>query len=146
MKNRRYIIFLLLVIFFGVAILLATSSSLLMVPLGNVPAGTLITWLGLVSLPLLLVLLLRKLHKPENQVLNGFRTALFAILLLAVIWGFVAFALAGNWAFNFSSASPSFRGSVRAGVYFWNYTYAVAGLPLVFLLVYGLYGLIKRKR
>ena len=56
MKNRRYIIYLLLIIFLGVADLLLTSSSLIVVPLGGVPAGTLITWLGLVSLPLLLVL------------------------------------------------------------------------------------------
>jgi len=56
---------------------------------------------------------------------------MFCLLLLSAAWGFVSYGLAGNWAFNFSNQSGSFRGSVAAGGVFRAYTVAVVAASLV---------------
>lgn len=118
---------------------LIAAPFVLVVPLfGNtaIPAGTPITWAGLVALPLTLRLGIRPLDRPTAP-FRRYRVLLNGILLLALAWGLVSYALAGNWSFSFSGQATGFRGSPAASVYFWYYTYAVAGLPLLWGLVFG---------
>lgn len=56
---------------------------------------------------------------------------MIGLLLLCAAWGFVAYGLAGNWAFNFSNQSGSFRGSVAAGEIFWAYSKSIVGLAVL---------------
>jgi hypothetical protein len=137
-----------LLVLIAVAFLFITGAAVLTAPLfgsSQVPAGTPITWAGLVALPLTLRLGIRPLDRPTEP-FRTYRVLLNGILLLALAWGLVSYALAGNWSFSFSGAAAGFRGSPAASVYFWYYTYAVAGLPLLWGLVYGGHMVVRRWR
>lgn len=144
--RTRIAFWLVLLLFLTSASLLVVGSPVLMQPvfgIPNLPAGTPITWIGLVALPLTLRLGIRPLRRPDEP-FRTYRVLLNAILLLALSWGLVSFALAGNWSFRFRGDAPSFQGSAEASVYFWYYTFAVAGLPLLWGLVYGGHMLVRR--
>ncbi|MCB9264854.1 MAG: hypothetical protein H6558_07515 [Lewinellaceae bacterium] len=123
-------------------VLILTASPLLVrpiVPGANFPLGNLIIWIGLISLPLAIYTGIEKLYRPKTRIQKGFRTIILIILLLNAAWGFVGYYLSGNWAFNFTNDPQS---SIR----YWNYIYFIVLSPLVFLLAYGIYSLIRHFR
>lgn len=135
---RKAYFFLALIILFSALGLLVSGSSLLVVDIGNgFPLGTIITWIGIIALPSTILFGNSKLLKPENKKLQIYQKILFSILLTSISWGFVAFLLAGNWAYTFEF-SDTFQGSQNAGLWFWTYSIFVTALPLLFLLIYFL--------
>lgn len=56
---------------------------------------------------------------------------MICLLMLCAAWGFVAYGLAGNWAFNFSTQTDSFQGSVVAGEIFWAYSKSIVAMTLL---------------
>ena len=113
--------------------LLATGSPWLLVEMTlapGLPLGTLVAWAGIISLPVASFLGFQGYLGRESRLSRGSRYSLLCLLLLSVAWGLVSYGLAGNWAFNFSHQSGSFRGSVAAGGVFRVYTVTVVAANL----------------
>ena len=53
-------------------------------------------------------------------------------MVLGVLWYPISWYLADNFSGSFGGGGD-FRGSARAGEYYWHYTYAVVGYPLILL-------------
>jgi hypothetical protein len=143
---NRSIVFLFSIILLVALFLLATGSELLVVPflgLEHVPWGTPITWAGLVSLSGLVYQAVPALRKPENRFVNVLSILLKITLVLAILWGFVCFGLAGNWSYSFSEKA-TFQGGQTAMMLFWYFSGALAVLPILVLLLHGLGRLIRR--
>lgn len=108
-------------------ILLVTGSSLLTIALDDkklIPFGTLITWAGMISLPLTIYWGIKELRKPTiklNKILAGF---LKLIIILGILWVPISFLLAGNLSFSFSE-KESFQGGQVAMKWFWRLSYGI---------------------
>ena len=135
---RRAGVAVALLIFITSVYLLVTSSPLLVLmavePIG-LPMGNLTTWAGIVALPVASCV-------GFSAYLSGNTTGgrvsgiiMRTLLVLAAAWGFVSFGLAGNWMFNFSASSDSFRGSALAGEIFWIYTISIVAITLLWSMV-----------
>ena len=132
--KRRIAVISALGVFACSAYLLATASPWLLVePVRSwgLPLGTLVAWAGIVSLPLASFLGFHRLLNRKTRPARVARASMIGLLLLCAAWGFVAYGLAGNWAFNFSNQSGSFRGSVAAGEIFWAYSKSIVGLAVL---------------
>ena len=126
--RRKSLVFLALGVFACSAWLLATGSpwSLIEVTLApGLPLGTLVAWAGIVALPVASLLGFHRYLDRESRLSRASRFSVLCLLVLSAAWGLVSYGLAGNWAFNFSNQSVSFRGSVAAGGAFRVYTVAV---------------------
>ena len=138
MKNRKLWFLTSLVIFIAVLTLLITGSPLLdksMSKTANIPWGTLITWLGIISLPLSVYVSSKTLRLPESSLESYLSNILKAILILAFLWVPICYLLAGNIAFNFSE-TEGFQGGQTAMKWFWRYSYGIPIATLVILIVY----------
>lgn len=146
MNYSNYFYFLSICVFLLATFLLVTGSPLLLLEIGNAgfPFGTLITWLGVIALPLAIYFGSSKLQRPTGKTMRIFRLILLIMIVLACSWGFVSYFLAANWSFSFSNRATHFRGSPAAAWYFWRYAYLVGGLPFAFLLVFWIYKLILK--
>ncbi|MBT8276344.1 MAG: hypothetical protein KJO39_09395 [Bacteroidia bacterium] len=69
-----------------------------------------------------------------------YKAIVIVSIMLGVLWYPVTWYLADNFSGSFGG-NGVFRGSARAGEYFWYYTYAIIGLPLLLLLSYFLFRL-----
>ncbi|NNK88592.1 MAG: hypothetical protein HKO90_09940 [Flavobacteriaceae bacterium] len=119
-------------------VILLTGSSLLTYELINkprVPAGTLISWLGLIALPSSFFYGITRIRRPQKRfdsiINNGFK----GLICLGLLWGLICFVLANNWTNSFSSKVDGFRGSVRAGEVFWMFNYVLVAMPFVLLII-----------
>lgn len=140
MGFRRLIALSSLFVVVLVVYLLMTASEVLMVPVLEepfLPAGTLITWLGYIALPLSVYFGFQSLRAPRGGVDRVFAIIFKVLIFAGLIWGGVAFSLAGNRNFSFGN-TEGFRGSVAAGRIYWQFCYILAGLPILGALVYGL--------
>ena len=125
-----------LVIFCSAMYLLVTGSFLLNHPLSEspeIPFGTLITWLGFLSLPGMLYFGFASLRSPQNRTQRILRNAWRISLLLALAWPFISYYLAANWSYTFRG-QEEFRGSDRASYYFWGLCAVAAVWPLLVLI------------
>jgi hypothetical protein len=119
--------------------LLAFSSSVLVTAITpTLPAGTIITWLGLMAVPSMLYFGIKEFRNPSTPFLRSLRWALTADLLMAILWIPISYALAGNLAFNFGHAKTG-QGSVEAGELFWMFTYSIPLLAISITIVYAGY-------
>lgn len=147
--NRRIIYFYCaLILTLSVLLLLVTGSSLLNVALDDeksIPLGTLITWIGMISLPLTVYWGIKELRKPSNQqnrVLSGF---LKIIIVLGFLWVPLSYLLAGNLSFSFSE-KESFQGGQVAMKWFWYLSYGIGIGAILTLLIYWISLLFKKDR
>ena len=125
-----------LMIFAVALVLLITGSPILVVPLSEhlgLPLGNVITWFGMLALVMMIWFGSAGLREPSNRHDRSFRGLWFILLLLAVLWPFVSYALAGNWGFSFR-VQEGFRGSSSAADWFFRYSYAVVLLPILFVV------------
>lgn len=67
----------------------------------NLPVGTLISWLLIVTYATVMLLIFNR--KTENRMRRFLAILLKINLALASVWGFVSFLLSGNWSFNFDN-------------------------------------------
>ena len=130
-----------------VIILLFTGSSLLTLALDKdqtIPLGTLITWTGMISLPLTIYWGISELRKPRsklNQILSIF---LKIILILGILWVPISYLLAGNLSFSFSE-KETFQGGQDAMRWFWRLSYGIGIGAIMIVIVYWI-SLIFRKK
>jgi hypothetical protein len=127
MNKRKIYFYSALILTIGVIILLVTGSSLLNIALNSdetVPFGTLITWIGMISLPLTIYWGIKELRKPTNKlnrILSGF---LKVIIVLGILWVPISFLLASNLSFSFSE-KETFQGGQDAMRWFWRLSYGI---------------------
>ena len=132
--RRRFLAILALAVVVFTVYLLATASPWLSaetVGFSGLPLGTLVTWAGIVSLPVATFFGFDEFLGRETRVARTLRALMICMLLLCAGWGIVSYALAGNWAFNFSNRAGSFQGSVLAGEVFWAYTISIVAMTLL---------------
>lgn len=147
--QRKTVVILALVVFVFSAYLLAMSSPWLLIqPVGlpGMPLGTLITWAGIVSLPVASLLGFHKFLSREIRPARVSRLMLIGLLLSCTAWGLVGYGLAGNWAFNFSNQTDSFQGSGTASKIFWAYSISLIVTSLLASVVFFVFTLFFRHR
>lgn len=143
---RKTVFFIILSIFLLTVYLVFSGAEILNKPLIKaigMPFGTLISWIGIIAFPFSIYFACKHISNPKTRFSKNYQTVLKIIIILAFLWGIVGYYLADNWAFNFSSKSV-FRGGVKAATYFWNYTYIIVILPILFVIIYGLHSVFKK--
>lgn len=146
--NRKIIFFITLLILIICTFLLVTGSDILVkpvVPGSGLPWGTIITWAGLIALPAAILSGIENIRHPGNIVFRILNIANKMAVFFALIWGFVSYYFANNWAFTFSQQTE-FRGSIRASSFFWYYTFFIIVLSLTLLIVYFPYKILNKRR
>ena len=122
--------------------LLITGSPVLTTPITtepSLPAGTLITWAGMISLPLSIYLGFHPFRAGERFL----AIALKLFIILAVLWAPLSYLLAGNLSFSFSEKA-GFQGGQTAMRLFWYFNYTLATAPILLFLLFGLIRVLKK--
>ena len=128
--------------------LLVTASPLLLTSLLNkpyIPNGTIITWLGLLSLPFM-IFSWRKFSKINPTRISRLLNIMLAVtFIIELAWPFVSYILAGNWSFSFSGEAAGFTGSEMAFQFFIYYTAIAVLSPLLVIITPVLFSLFKSR-
>lgn len=135
-RFRKIIFWLSIGVVLTSASLLVSGSGLLVRPVtesSTVPLGTFITWAGLIALPKAILFGRKELYYPSSQRDALYRLAMISALVWAFAWGFVGYALAGNWAMTFSGYVNELRGGELASKLYWANCYFTAMTPLLIL-------------
>lgn len=138
MRYKILTVFFLLVWILCVS-LLVSGSPLLGETLfggGAFPLGTLVTWIGLAVLPVSFYTGFPALRHPEKTSDRIFLLVLLIILIVAGLWGIVAYILSGNWSYTFKGNGDGFSGSNLAAKLFWRITYFTVAIEWFFILIY----------
>ncbi len=144
-SNVRF--YFALIVTLGVAALLVTGSSLLTMALdkGNsIPAGTLITWVGMISLPLTVYWGISDLRHPVKALHRILAVILKVIVVLGILWVPISYLLAGNLSFSFTERTE-FQGGQLAMRIFWYLSYGIGIGTLLVLGIYWLSRLVRRR-
>jgi hypothetical protein len=146
MNRSKVWFFAALIVTFSALILLVTGSSLLTMSLdqsNTVPLGNLITWAGMISLPLAIYWGIRDLRHPSG-ILNNFLSRLLKITLaMAILWVPLSYLLAGNLSFSFSE-KETFQGGQSAMKWFWGFSYGIGIAAISTVLIYWISLLFKK--
>lgn len=148
MNKRKIYFYSALILTIGVIVLLVTGSSLLILALnsnGKIPFGTLITWTGMISLPLTIYWGIKELRKPTNglnRILSGF---LKVIIVLGILWVPISYLLAGNLSFSFSE-KETFQGGQDAMRWFWRLSYGIGIGAILIISTYWISLLFKKDK
>lgn len=130
-----------LLIFLTSLVLLASGSPILVLSLSEsmgLPLGNLIVWLGMLALVLMIWFASPGLRQPCSATDRLYRGVLIVLLVLALTWPFVSYALAGNWEFSFRRRDV-FQGSGEAAIWFFRFSFVVILLPIAFAVVRALH-------
>ena len=147
MKKRKIYFYIALILTLSTFTLLVTGSSILTIALDtdkSIPFGTLITWAGMISLPLTIYWGVKELRRPTkklNKILSGF---LIIIIILGILWVPISYLLAGNLSFSFSE-NETFQGGQTAMRWFWRLSYGI-GIGAVLIIMTYWISLIFRKK
>ena len=148
MNKRKIYFYSALTLTLSVVILLVTGSSLLTIALNSndtLPFGTLITWTGMISLPLTIYWGIKELRKPTNKlnrILSGFLKIVF---VFGVLWVPISYLLAGNLSFSFSE-KETFQGGQDAMRWFWRLSYGIGIGAILTLIAYWISLLFKKNK
>lgn len=137
-----------LLLFLVAAYLLISGHPILVYALSQspaIPAGTPITWFGMIALPLIFYTGIQRIREPHTKIEQVFALLLKTCIALACLWVPIAYLLAGNLSFSFSEKT-SFQGGQNAMRIFWGFTYTIVGAPLVWGLSYGIVSLLRKFR
>jgi hypothetical protein len=146
MTKRKIYFYGSLILTLSVIVLLVTGSPLLNMALDNdksIPFGTLITWTGMISLPLTIYWGIKEMRQPSgklNRILSGF---LKIILILGILWVPISYLLAGNLSFSFSE-KETFQGGQDAMRWFWRLSYGIGIGAVLILSTYWISLLFKK--
>lgn len=147
--SRSKILFIIsLLIFLFSAFLLMTGSSVLLFELNKdpyIPLGTLITWLGIIALPMSIYWGVKNFRVPKRPIHKFLSNLLKLIILLAVLWVPISYGLAGNWSNTFTE-SATFQGGQLAMKIFWTLSYGIPLLAISVLLIHLCLSLIKSSK
>jgi hypothetical protein len=146
-KSQPYF-FACLAIIIIVITLLISGSSILTVPIyegSSIPMGTPITWMGLIALPLTIYFGVKKFrdHNTTYKLLN--QLLKFSVGF-AFLWVPISYLLSENLSFSFSGTATDFQGGQLAMKLFWGYTYGIAILPMILLIIHWFLKLINTIR
>ena len=138
MNKRKVYFYSTLILTLSVIILLVTGSSLLTIALDrdeSIPVGTLMTWTGMISLPLTIYWGIKELRKPSSK-LNRFLSGLLKIIIvLGILWVPLSYLLAGNLSFSFSE-KETFQGGQDAMKWFWRLSYGIGIGAILTITIY----------
>jgi len=137
-KRRKVYFYSALILALSTIILLVTGSSLLVIYLDDkktIPLGSLITWAGMVSLPLTIFFGIREMRKPTTKLHKILAYLLKMIIILAIFWAPISYLLAGNFSFSFSE-KETFQGGQVAMQWFWRLSYGIATGAISILIIY----------
>ena len=129
MNKRNIFFYSALTLTLSVIMLLVTGSSLLTMALdskGTIPLGSLITWVGMISLPLSVYWGVKELRKPSGKLSRFLSGVLKVIIALGILWLPISYILAGNLSFSFTQ-KETFQGGQDAMRWFWRLSY---GIPI----------------
>lgn len=134
-----------LVVFFTASLLFAGSELLGWAVISEpyVPLGNILTWLAVIALPLGLYLGVKRIPMPQSKFDRVFKVLVIAAIALGILWYPVSWYLADNFSGSFGGGG-TFRGSARAGKYYWFYTYAVVGYPLILWVLHLILRLFRK--
>lgn len=127
---------------------MVTGSSLLTIALDyneSIPLGTLLTWAGIISLPLTIYWGSKELRKPSgksNIILSGI---LKIVIIFGILWLPISYLLAGNLSFTFSE-KESFQVGQLAMRWFWLLSYGIGIGAILTLIIYWISLLFKKKK
>lgn len=147
MKKRKIYFFGALILTLCTIVLLVTGSPVLSLALVNdssIPFGTLITWPGMISLPLTIYWGIEEMRIPTgklNKILSGF---LKLMIISGILWVPISFLLAGNLSFSFSE-KEIFQGGQLAMRWFWRFSYGIVIGTILTLIIYWLSLLFTKK-
>jgi len=147
MKKSKLLFIGSLLILVAASFLLITGSSLLVKSISEdpyIPMGTIITWLGMISLPLSIYFGVGKLRNPSHLKDKITASVLKVLIVLATLWGPICYLLAGNFSFSFTEKA-AFQGGQTAMKLFWYFNYAVVVMPIALLILYGIFSLFRNK-
>ena len=146
--NRRKTYFLsALILTLSAVILLITGSPLLTIALDSdksIPFGTLITWTGMISLPLTIYWEIKDLRKPSGKLNKILSIFLKIIIILGILWVPISYLLAGNLSFSFSE-KETFQGGQIPMKWFWRLSYGIGIGAILTLITYWISLLSKKK-
>ena len=148
MDKRKIYFYSAVILTIGVITLLVTGSSLLTMALNSdktIPFGTIITWIGMISLPLTIYWGIKELRKPSsklNRILSGL---LKTIIVLGVLWVPISYLLAGNLSFSFSE-KETFQGGQDAMKWFWRLSYGIGIGAILIISTYWISLLFKKDK
>ena len=146
-KNKTYF-YITLILTISVVILLITGSSLLTIALDSdksIPFGTLITWTGMISLPLTIYWGINDLRMPSSKLNSILSGLLKVIIILAILWVPISYLLAGNLSFSFTE-KETFQGGQVAMRWFWRLSYGIGMGAILVLFSYWISLLFKKDR
>ena len=146
MRTQKIRLITAILVFILALILLFTGSTVLEYAILKdpyLPIGTLITWLGMISLPYAIYWGIKEIRQPSRKTTRLLSSVLKVILALAILWAPICYLLAGNLAFNFSEVE-AFQGGQSAMRWFWRYSYGLPITSLGVFLAYGIHSLIRR--
>lgn len=147
MKKRKIYFFGALILTSCTTVLLVTGSPVLSIALVNdpsIPFGTLITWSGMISLPLTIYWGIEEMRIPAgklNKILSGF---LKLMIISGILWVPISFLLAGNLSFTFSE-KEIFQGGQLAMRWFWRFSYGIVIGTILTLIIFWLSILFNKK-
>lgn len=147
MKKRKIYFFGALILTLCTTVLLVTGSPVLSIALVNdpsIPFGTLITWSGMISLPLTIYWGIEEMRIPTgklNKILSGF---LKLMIISGILWVPISFLLAGNLSFTFSE-KEIFQGGQLAMRWFWRFSYGIVIGTILTLIIFWLSILFNKK-
>ncbi|MBT8260717.1 MAG: hypothetical protein KJN82_05340 [Bacteroidia bacterium] len=145
-RRKKYFYYAMIVTITSITLLVA-GSSLLTIPLDNkktIPLGTLITWAGMISLPLTIYWGIKELRKPTIRLNKILAVCLKIIIILGILWVPISFLLAGNLSFSFSG-KELFQGGQVAMRLFWYLSYGIGIGSILILSMYWISLLFKKK-
>lgn len=148
MNKRKIYFYSALILTIGVIILLGTGSSLLTKALyrdPTIPFGTLITWTGIVSLPLTIYWGIKELRKPSNKLNRILSGSLKIIIFLGILWVPISYLLAGNLSFSFSE-KETFQGGQDAMRWFWRLSYGIGIGAILIIFTYWISLIFKKDK
>ena len=147
--NRRKTYFLsALILTLSAVILLITGSPLLTIALDSdksIPFGTLITWTGMISLPLTIYWEIKDLRKPSGKLNKILSIFLKIIIILGILWVPISYLLAGNLSFSFSE-KETFQGGQIPMKWFWRLSYGIGIGAILTLITYWISLLSKKNK
>lgn len=146
MNKRKIYFYIALILTLSVMTLLATGSSLLTIAFNSseiIPFGTLITWTGMITLPLTIYWGIKELRKPSSKLNRILSSSLKIIIVLGILWVPISYLLAGNLSFSFSE-KETFQGGQDAMKWFWRLSYGI-GVGVILILSAYWFSLVFKK-
>jgi hypothetical protein len=107
------------------------------------PVGTIVSWIGLIALAVTLFSIFNKICNSLGPGARILRYVYLGFTILAALWGFIGFFLAGNWAFTFHN-HDDIRGSIEASEVFMYFTASLVLFPVILIITTGLVSLLLK--